>query len=180
MNERISEGRVGAASTHKPARMLRQHHVEQLPVEALRLVLDLGDVEARLEVEIFGAGALLEIEVDHAGRCAARHRIVQLERRLQRERRGADATGGGDERVDLRFGVLLAPRSLQDADAGADEVGGGQRLHQEIGDLELDQDAHGRGIEFLRDDDDRRLAFKPARDALQRLDLLQPARRPCR
>ena len=158
----------------QPARMLGQHHVEQLAVEALRLVLDLGDVEARLEIEIFGAGALLEIEVDHAGGCAAHHRVVQLERRLQRERRGADATGRRDERVDLRFRSSPRGPVLAGADAGADEVGGGQRLHQEIGDLELDQDADGRSIEFLRDDDDRRLALEPARDALQRLDLLQP------
>ena len=66
------------------------------------------------------------------------------------------------------------PGPLQGADAGADEIGGGQRLHQEIGDLELDEDTHGGGVEFLRDDDDRRLALQPPRDALQRLDLFQP------
>ena len=174
--ERAHLRRPGRRGEHaQAARMLRQHHVEQLPVEALRLVLDLGNVEARLEVEIFGAGALLEIEVDDACRGAARHRVVQLERGLQGERRGADATGGGDEGIDLRFRVLLAPRPLQGADAGADQIRGGQWLHQEIGDLELDEYAHGGGVEFLGDDDDRRLAFQAPRDALQRLDLLQLA-----
>ena len=50
------------------------------------------------------------------------------------------------------------------------------RLDQEIGDLELHEDAHRGGVELLGDDDDRRLAFQPAHDALQRLDLLQLCR----
>ena len=73
----------------------------------------------------------------------------------------------------MRFRVFLAPRSLQHADAGAHEVGGRQRLHQEVGDLQLHQDAHGRRVELLRHHQDRRPPLQAARDALQRLDLLQ-------
>ena len=173
LNERISDGRVRRGEHAQAARMLRQHDVEQLAVETLRLVLDFGDVEARLEVEIFGAGALLEIEVDDAGRRPARHRMVQLECRLQGQRRAADAAGGRHEGVDLRFRVFLAARPLQHADAGAHQVGGGDRLDQEVGDLKLHQDAHGGSVEFLRHDEDRRPALEPARDALQRLDLFE-------
>ena len=48
--------------------MIRQHDLEQLAVEPVRARLDLGEVEPRLEVEIVGAGAVLEIEIDQAGR----------------------------------------------------------------------------------------------------------------
>ena len=116
--ERAHLRRVRRCCEHaKAARMLGEHDVEQLAVESLRLVLDLGDVEARLEVEIFGAGALLEVEVDDAGRGAARRRVVQLEGSLQRQRGGADAAGGRHEGVDLRLRVLLASRALQHANA---------------------------------------------------------------
>ena len=48
--------------------MMRQHDFEQLPIEPLRARLDLAEIEARLDVEIIGAGAVLEIEVDETGR----------------------------------------------------------------------------------------------------------------
>ena len=51
--------------------MLGEHHVEQLPVEALRSWLDFPEVEARLEIEIVGAGAVLEVEIDQASLDAA-------------------------------------------------------------------------------------------------------------
>ena len=67
--ERAHLGRpVGRGDHREAGRMMRQHHLEQLPVEALRPRLDLAEIEARLEVEIVGAGAVLEIEVDQAGR----------------------------------------------------------------------------------------------------------------
>ena len=47
---------------------MRQHDFEQLPVEPLRPRLDFAEIEARLEIEIVGAGAVLEIEIDQAGR----------------------------------------------------------------------------------------------------------------
>ena len=47
---------------------MRQHDFEQLPIEPLRTRLDLAEIEARLDVEIIGAGAVLEIEIDQAGR----------------------------------------------------------------------------------------------------------------
>ena len=54
--------------------MMRQHDFEQLPIEPLRTRLDLAEIEARLDVEIIGAGAVLEIEIDETGRglCRAR------------------------------------------------------------------------------------------------------------
>ena len=48
--------------------MLRNHDFEQLPVEPLRTRLDLAEIEARLDIEIVGAGAVLEVEIDQAGR----------------------------------------------------------------------------------------------------------------
>ena len=66
-NERISAGRL--RGDHRQAGgMAAKHDLEQLPVEPLRPRLDLVEVEARLEVEIVGAGAVLEIEIDQAGR----------------------------------------------------------------------------------------------------------------
>ena len=59
---------------------------------------------------------------------------------------------------------------------GAHEIGGLDRTDEEIGDLELDEDPHGSRVELLRDDEDRRLALEPTRDALQRLDLLELGR----
>ncbi len=48
--------------------MIRQHDFEQLPVEPVWARLDLGEVEARLEIKVIGDGAVLEIEVHQAGR----------------------------------------------------------------------------------------------------------------
>ena len=84
--------------------MMRQHHLQQLPVEALRARLDLAEIEARLEVEIVGAGAVLEVEIDQAGRrLAARAAVEQQHRGLHRERGHADAADRRQERVDLRL-----------------------------------------------------------------------------
>ena len=62
----------GAATTARPGGVVRQHDLEQLAVETVRPRLDLAEVEARLEVEIVGAGAVLEIEIDQAGRGSCR------------------------------------------------------------------------------------------------------------
>ena len=61
-------GRPARRRDHLQAgRMLGDHHLEQLPVEPLRARLDLVEVEARFEVEIVAARAVLEIEIDQAG-----------------------------------------------------------------------------------------------------------------
>ena len=51
---------------------MRQHDLQELPVEPLRPRLDFLEIEPRLEIEIVGAGAVLEIEVDQAGAGAGR------------------------------------------------------------------------------------------------------------
>ena len=51
--------------------MVRQHDLEKLPVEPLRARLDFLQIKPRLEIEIVGAGAMLEIEIDQAGAGAA-------------------------------------------------------------------------------------------------------------
>ena len=61
--------------------MVREHHFQQLPVEALRARLDLAEIEARLEVEIVGASAVLEVEVDQAGRRLAALAAVEQHHR---------------------------------------------------------------------------------------------------
>jgi hypothetical protein len=54
--ERAHLGRPARCRDHLQAgRMLRHHHLEQLPVEAIRARLDLVEVEARLEVEVVAA-----------------------------------------------------------------------------------------------------------------------------
>jgi hypothetical protein len=99
--------------------------------------------------------------------------MMKLERGLQGQRRGADATGRRHEGVNLRLGIFLATRTFERAHTGAHQVGGGQRLDQEVRDLQLNQDAHRCGVEFLRHHQDRHAAFQAAHDALQRLDLVQ-------
>ena len=62
--------------------------------------------EPRLEIEIVGDRAVLEIEIDQAGRgLAARAAAVEQQHRgLDRQRGDADAAGRRQERVDLRLG----------------------------------------------------------------------------
>ena len=108
--ERAHLGRpVGRRDHREAGRMVREHHFQQLPVEALRPRLDLAEIEARLEVEIVGAGAVLEIEVDQAGRrLAALAAVEQHHRGLHRQRGDAGAADRGQERVDLGLGRFRA------------------------------------------------------------------------
>jgi hypothetical protein len=48
--------------------MMRQHHFQQLAVEPLRPMLDLAELEPRLQVEIISAGTVLKIEIDETRR----------------------------------------------------------------------------------------------------------------
>ena len=64
------------------------------------------EIEPRLEVEIVGAGAVLEIEIDQAGRALpALAAVEQHHRALHRERGHAGAADRGQEGVDLRLGA---------------------------------------------------------------------------
>jgi hypothetical protein len=47
--------------------MVRKHDFEELSIKSLRARLDFLQIEPRLEIEIVGAGTVLEIEVDEAG-----------------------------------------------------------------------------------------------------------------
>ena len=86
------------------------HHLQQLLVEAVRPRLDLRQVETRLEVEIIGAGAVLQIEVDETGRgAAARAARQQQQRGLDRKRGDAGTADRRDEREDLRLRRLRLP-----------------------------------------------------------------------
>ena len=78
--------------------MMRQHDFEQLPVQPLRARLDLAKIEAGLDVEVIGAGAMLEVEVDQASRgFRARAAVEEKHRGLHRERGHAGATDRGQE-----------------------------------------------------------------------------------
>ena len=102
---------------------MRQHDFEQLPVEPLRPRLDFLEVEPRFEIEIVGAGAVLEIEIDQAGRWAPRWPLLSSSMRgLDRERGDAGAADRGQERVDLRLGGLVGRRRRGDARAGAHQL----------------------------------------------------------
>ena len=90
--------------------VIRQHDLEQLPVETVRPRLDFRQVQARLEIEIVGHRAVLEIQIDQAGgRLAARAAAVEHEHRgLHRQRGDAGAADRGQEGIDLRLGRLGA------------------------------------------------------------------------
>ena len=60
-------GPIGCGHHRQAGRVVRQHHFQQLAVEAFRSPFDLAEIEPRLEIEIVSAGAVLEIEIDQAG-----------------------------------------------------------------------------------------------------------------
>src|SRR4051795_13061289 len=100
--------------------MLREHYFEQLPIEAVGPRLALGGGEARLEIEVVAARAVLEIEIDQtsAGLLAA----VSLEQQhggFDRERGQTDTAGCGQECVDCRLCRPGAGRALRGPRAGA-------------------------------------------------------------
>ncbi len=157
-------------------RMARQHDVEQLAVETLGRVLDFLDIEARFDIEIFGAGAKLEIEVDDAGRAAGLPaETVEDLGAFQRHDRRADTAGSRHEGQELRFDLGFLARPLQRVVARAHEVGGLQRLDQEVMDLELDQDARGGRREIRGDDQQHAIRASHALDLLQGLEILDIA-----
>ena len=112
-------------------RVIREHDFEQLPIEPLRARLDLAEIEARLDVEIIGAGAVLEVEIDQASRgLAARAAVEQQHRGLHRERGDAGAADRRQKGEDLRLGRLGLGRGLGDPRASADQFGRRHRLDQ--------------------------------------------------
>ena len=129
--------------------MAAEHDLEELQVEPLGMRADLVEVEPRLEVEIVGAGAVLEVEIDEAGRVRIlRRRLAQEHRGLDRERRRADAAGGATRkemiwlpssgRLEVAFSARMqALQHLLRLD----------RLAQEIGDADLEEPAHERVVE---------------------------------
>ena len=152
--------------------MLGQHHFEQLPVEPLGARLDLVEVEARLEVEIVAARAVLEIEIDQAGvGLLAVLALEQQHRGLDRERGQSDAAGGGQERIDLRLGGAAALRALRRARAGAHQVERRDRLHDEVRDAHLQQLPRHRDVECRDRDDHRRGAAEPLGQRVQRREV---------
>ena len=87
-------------------RMIREHDLEQLPVESVRPRLDLRQVQARLEVEIVGRRTVLEIQIEQTGGgLGARAAAVEHQHcRLHRQCGHPGAADGGQECVDLRLG----------------------------------------------------------------------------
>src|SRR5436190_1913291 len=90
------------------------------------------EVQPRLDIEIVGTGAMLEIEVDEAdGGPGALAAMQQEQCGLDRQSGDAGAADRGNERIDLRLGGLGASRT-GDACAGADQLQRRHRLDQEI------------------------------------------------
>ena len=148
--------------------MLGEHHFQQLAVEPLRTRLDLADVEARLDVEIIGAGAVLEIEIDQASRDAAAGRAAhEQHRRLHRQRRHAHSACRGQKRVDLGLRGAVRGGAFGDAAASAHQLDRIDRLDQEIGDAQLDELPRDALAEPRGDDEDRDRSGKPPRQVLQ-------------
>ena len=104
--ERAHFGRTVRRRDHgKAGGVIRDHDIEQLLIEAVGTRLDFVEIEPRLEIEIIGAGAVLEIEIHEARRRAAARPVrEQQQRGLDRERGDAGAAHGGKERVDFRLG----------------------------------------------------------------------------
>src|ERR1700730_14587472 len=138
-----------------------------MPVETLGPRLDLAQIEAGLKVEVIDAGAVLKIEIYEANGGRVALAAEKRKRRLNRERRHADAAGGGEKSIDLRFDRLSAGGTFGGARAGADEIDRRHRLHQEIGDPDLQQLAGDHLIESLRHDDQGRRAAEPVGEALK-------------
>jgi hypothetical protein len=148
--------------------MVGQHDFQQLPVKALRATFDLAEIEARLEIEIVGAGAVLEIEVDQAGqRLASLTLVKQHHRGLDRERRHTRAADGGQEGVDFRLFRFGCGRSLGDPRASSHQFHRRHRLHHEIGHAHLHHCAGDTFVERLGHDDDRRPGAGPRHETLE-------------
>ena len=86
--------------------VIREHDLEQLPVEPVRPRLDFRQVQAWLEIEIVGHRAILEIQIEQTGgRFHARTAAVEHQHRgLHRQRGHPRAADRGQECVDLRLG----------------------------------------------------------------------------
>ena len=167
-------GRPAGRGNHRESGgVVAQHHFEQLAVEPLRPRLDLVEVEPWFEVEVIGAGAMLEIEVDqHGARPAARAGVQQQQSGLDRERGDAGAADRRQERVDLGFGRLGDGGGARgDPRTGAHQLGRWCRLHQEVGDPHLQEPARNRLVEHLRDHDRGRTRTDARHQTLQRLHL---------
>jgi hypothetical protein len=151
--------------------VIGEHHLKELPVETVGAGFDFSEVEPRLEIEIVGDRAVLEVEIDQAGRgfrtlAAA---VEQQHRGLHGERGDAGAADRGQEGVDLRVGAgACGARIVRRLRAGAHNVERLHRLHQEIGDAHLYQCAGGIGVERLRHGDDRRLRAGARHEPRQR------------
>ena len=103
--------------------MLREHHAEELPIEALRSRFDFSKVEARLEVEVVGAGTVLEIKIDEASfDAAARPAVEQSHRGLNGDRGNAYTACGRKKRVDLGLADFFVRGSLGNPRARAHDV----------------------------------------------------------
>src|SRR5947207_2566066 len=84
-------------------------------------------MKGRFEIEIVGAGAVLEIEIDQAdGGADALAAVEQQQRGLDRQGSDAGTANRGNEGVDLRFFGLGDGRA-RDSRAGADKL---DRLHR--------------------------------------------------
>ena len=65
--DRMHLGRMICSSNDcETARMMRNHAFEQLPIKALRVRFDLLQIQARFDIQIVSAGAMVEVEVDEA------------------------------------------------------------------------------------------------------------------
>jgi len=154
--------------------VIRQHDLEQLPVETIRPRLDFSQVQPRFEVEIVGHRAVLEIQIDQAsGRFAALAAAFEHEHGgLHRQRGDAGAADRRQKSANLRLGRLGATGAiLGNARAGAHQVDRRHRFDQEIGDLHLQQGAGDGLVEALRHRNHRRAGPHTRHQPRQRLHL---------
>ncbi len=83
----------------QPAHMTTDEDIEELLIKPIRIVHNLLDLQARLEIKIIANVTSLKIEVDDTNSALTRRLIgLKLYSRLERERRVANATGARDER----------------------------------------------------------------------------------
>jgi hypothetical protein len=170
-------GRTVRRRNHLKARgVMRQHDFEKLAVKPFRSWLDFFQVQPRFDIEIVGAGAVLEIEIDQAdGGADALAAVEQQQRGLDRQGGDPGAANRGNEGVNLRlFG--LGDGRARNARAGADELNRLHRLDQEIRHPHLQQASRHFGVEALRDHNHRRRNADLVHHVFQRRHLLGPGR----
>ena len=152
--------------------MMRQHDFEQLPVQPLRARLDLAKIEARLDVEVIGAGAMLEIEVDQAGRGFLRVPLLRRSIAVCTASVVTPAPPTAGRKVKICDSLPFASgRRFGNARTGLDQIDRRHRLDQKIRHPHLHETPGDIALETPRYGDDRRPTADAGHESFECLQL---------